>query len=331
MAPGSASADSTSRQVCWTVSADEENVRVDQAVAARLEQASRTQAKRWVEQGRVRVQGKTVRPSRLLRAGEEVAVDLPAPEPSEPTPEAIPLDILFEDEDILVLNKPPRLVVHPAPGHPSGTLVNALLHHCRDLSGIGGVARPGIVHRLDQGTSGVMVVAKNDLAHRDLARQFAGRSVEKHYLALVYGRAPRRLRLEAPIGRDPIHRKKISSRSRQARPAVTEAERLEALPATTLLSIRLETGRTHQIRVHLSEAGFPLVGDKEYGRSRRPRKGQEAAFHLLERMARPALHAAVLAFRHPRHGKRMRLEALLPRDLRELIDGLRRLAQQDVQ
>ncbi len=311
--------------VRWIVSPQEDNTRIDRLIPDHVEIASRAQAKRWIEDGRVRVNGQTVRPSRLAHSGEEVKVEVPPTEPAEPQPEAIPIEILDEDEDIIVVNKPPHMVVHPAAGHASGTLVNALLHHCIDLSGIGGVARPGIVHRLDRGTSGLIVAAKNDHSHRTLARQFAARSVEKLYLALVYGSAPERLLMESPIGRDPHDRKKISSRSRRPKSASTEAERLEVLSLSTLLSIRIATGRTHQIRVHLSEAGFPVVGDTDYGRTRRPPKGDERAFEILNHLKRPALHAARLAFRHPRSGEILQFEAPLPSDIQYVLDELRHL------
>lgn len=318
----------SSRTVRWTVSPEEENVRIDRLVPDHVEEASRAQAKRWIEKGLVRVEGKTVRPSRLLRAGEKVEVDVPPPEPAEPEPEAIPLNILYEDDDLLVIDKPSDIIVHPAPGRVSGTLVNALLHHCPNLSGIGGVARPGIVHRLDRGTSGTLVVAKNDVSHRALAEQFANRTVEKRYLALVHGTAPEKLVLERPIGRDMYNRKKISSRTRRGKTASTTAERLEKLPLSSLLLVRIETGRTHQIRVHLSETGFPVVGDMDYGRSGPPPRGGEKAFSILRRLDRPALHAAQLAFLHPRSGKLVRYEAPLPADMRDVLDELRALARQ---
>lgn len=307
----------------WTVTPDEENVRLDIAVPSHVESASRAQAKRWIEAGSVRVEGKVVRPSRLLRTGEIVEVEPPPPEPAEPRPEAIPLDVEYEDADLLVLVKPPAMVVHPAPGHSTGTLVNALLHHCTHLSGVGGVARPGIVHRLDQGTSGLLVVAKNDLAHRSLAGQFESRTIEKRYLALVYGEVPDRLNLETPIGRDVHDRKKISSRTRHGRTAITHLNRTESFAGSTLVSIRIETGRTHQIRVHLSEAGYPVVGDTQYGRSRRAPRGSEETYRILRSLSRPALHAAVLGFRHPRSGEPMRFEIPLPDDIQQVVDALR--------
>ncbi len=311
--------------VRWIVSPQEDNTRIDRLIPDHVEIASRAQAKRWIEDGRVRVNGQTVRPSRLAHSGEMVEVEVPPTEPADPQPEAIPIEILYEDEDLIVVDKPPHMVVHPAAGHVSGTLVNALLHHCTDLSGIGGVARPGIVHRLDRGTSGLIVAAKNDHTHRALARQFAARSVEKLYLALVHGSAPEHLLMESPIGRDPHDRKKISSRSRHPKSASTEAERLEVLSLSTLLSIRIATGRTHQIRVHLSEAGFPVVGDTDYGRTRRPPKGGERAFEILNRLNRPALHAARLTFRHPGSAEVLQFEAPLPSDIQHVLDELRHL------
>ena len=272
------------------------------------------------------MENRPARPSLSLREGETVAVELPPPAPAETPPEPIPLDIVYEDEDLVVVNKPPFLVVHPAPGHRTGTLVNALLHHCPNLSGVGGVARPGIVHRLDRGTSGLLVAAKHDRAHRAIARQFAGRTVAKRYRALVYGRPPSPLRIESSIGRDARDRKKISSRSPRGKPAITVATTMESLPLATLLDVRIETGRTHQIRVHLSEAGFPVVGDSLYGRTQRssPSTSKDAtARRVLEEMNRPALHAASLTFVHPGSGESVTFEAPLPSDMLELLTRLR--------
>ncbi|MGH9318865.1 MAG: RluA family pseudouridine synthase [Vicinamibacteria bacterium] len=310
----------------------EDRLRVDVFVSLHLDDVSRAQAKRWIEEGRVAIGGKVVRPSRLCRAGEEIEVSVPAPLPAQPLPENIPLEILYEDRHIVVVNKRPGMVVHPAPGHHSGTLVNALLAHTSDLSGIGGVRRPGIVHRLDAGTSGAIVVAKNDRAHRGLAAQFQERRVEKRYLALVHGTTPERLSIESAIGRDVRHRTRISSRTRSPREAKSEVRRIEPLPLSSLLEIRILTGRTHQIRVHLSESGYPVVGDRDYGapgpRARAPAREADA-FRLLRELGRPALHALVLGFEHPESGERLRLEAPVAGDLEELIEKLRRIRDRE--
>jgi 23S rRNA pseudouridine1911/1915/1917 synthase len=211
------------------------------------------------------------------------------------------------------------MVVHPAAGHPSGTLVNALLHHVQDLSGIGGEARPGIVHRLDRGTSGVMVVAKNDAAHQELARQFHDREVEKEYIALVWGVVQAGRRIDAAIGRDPANRQKMSARARHAREAVTRITRARHLRGVTLCHVAIHTGRTHQIRVHLSAIGHPIVGDSLYGGLRRRVAGDLRA---LQRLDRPFLHAARLAFKHPRDGRRMEFTAPLPDDLAGILEEL---------
>jgi len=321
------------RSIRWKVLREEANLRLDRLIPAHVPEASRAQAKRWIDEGRVQVEGKHARPSLSLRGGETVVVELPPPEPADTPAEPIPLDIIYEDEDFLIVNKPPHLVVHPAPGHRSGTLVNALLHHCPELSGVGGVMRPGIVHRIDRGTSGLLVVAKHDRAHRAIARQFARRTVDKRYQALVYGQPPSTLRIDKPLGRDSRDRKKISSRSPRAKPAVTVATAVEHLPLTTLLSVRLETGRTHQIRVHLAEAGFPIVGDKVYGsgRGRASRVSQNEkelrVTRALEEMDRPALHAARLSFLHPRTGEPVCFEAPLATDFEQLLGKLRQAAR----
>lgn len=304
------------RRESFVMEISDEGARIDVALTRRLPELSRAQAKRWIEEGRVSVEGTRVRPSRICRRGERVEVTIPPPAPAAPIAEPIPLDILYEDRHIVVVNKRAGMVVHPAPGHASGTLVNALLAHTRDLSGIGGVMRPGIVHRLDAGTSGVLVVAKNDRSHRALQAQFQKRTVSKHYLALAHGTTRERFVIDRPIGRDLRHRTRISSRTRTPREATSEVRRLERLPGSSLLEIRILTGRTHQIRVHLSEEGHPLVGDREYGAPRR-------ALPLLKDFGRPALHARSLEFRHPESGETMRFEAPLPEDFAHLLKELR--------
>jgi len=275
----------------------------------------RAQVRRWIDEGRVRLAGVSVRASRVVTEGDEIEAEPPEAVASAALAEPIPLVVLHEDADVVVVDKPPGLVVHPAPGHASGTLVNALLHHCHDLSGIGGVLRPGIVHRLDRGTSGVMVAAKNDTAHAALARQFHDHTIERVYRALVVGMPGSDEGLiDRPIGRHPRDRKKMSVRTRSGRPARTRWRVLRRLRASGLswIEVRPETGRTHQIRVHLASAGLPLVGDPTYGRARR----------RAPKLERPALHAAVLGFDHPRDGARVRFEAETAPDLAGLLARL---------
>jgi 23S rRNA pseudouridine1911/1915/1917 synthase len=263
-------------------------------------------------------------PSRKVKTGERFVVDIPAPEPAEPEPQARALDILFEDDDLLVLDKPAGLVVHPAPGNPDNTLVNALLAHCgASLSGIGGVRRPGIVHRLDKDTSGVMVVAKNDATHQALSKLFAKHDLTRIYQALVWG-APkaRRGTIEAAIGRHPVDRKRMAVRTTSGRPAVTEYWLEKRFgpplqPVASLVGARLQTGRTHQVRVHLAHIGCPVVGDPVYGR-RRNSAGPEP----LKSFGRQALHAAILEFRHPRTGREMTFATELPHDMARLVAEL---------
>jgi 23S rRNA pseudouridine1911/1915/1917 synthase len=251
-------------------------------------------------------------------------VSVPAPAPAEPQPEDIPLRIVHEDAALLVLDKPAGLVVHPGAGTSSGTLVNALLARVRDLSGVGGVLRPGIVHRLDRGTSGLLLVAKSDEAHRALARQFANRTVEKEYLAVVLGVPARSSgEIDAPIGRDPVHRRRMSVRAPRGRAARTSWSVEERFDGAALLRVRIHTGRTHQIRVHLASIGHPVAGDPLYGGTRTPPSRGAAALEALSSLARPALHAARLAFTHPSSGARLVFEAPLPADLAGLLDSLR--------
>jgi 23S rRNA pseudouridine1911/1915/1917 synthase len=282
---------------------------------------SRSQIQRLIKDGRVRVAGRPSKANQLVRVGQHITLDIP--EPVEPglEAEALPLPIVYEDRDVIVVDKPAGMVVHPAAGHASGTLVNALLHHVDDLSGIGGEKRPGIVHRLDRGTSGLMVVAKHDAAHEELSRQFHDREVEKQYLALVWGTVEAGRRIDAPIGRDPGNRKKMSARARRAREAVTRIVRVEHLgPALTIAQVAIHTGRTHQIRVHLSAIGHPVVGDPLYGGVHRRVPGDLKAVRHLDR---PFLHAARLAFSHPVDGRRMEFESELPSDLQRVLDELR--------
>ncbi|HEY8123226.1 MAG TPA: RluA family pseudouridine synthase [Myxococcota bacterium] len=286
--------------------------RLDRALAA-LAGVARAQAQRWIEQARVRVNGAPARASQRLAAGDRVAADPPEALPSALAPEAIALTLLHQDDALVVLDKPAGLVVHPAPGHAAGTLVNALLHHVRDLAGIGGVARPGIVHRLDRGTSGVMVVAKTDAAHAALSKQFHDHTIERVYIAFARGApAQDEGRIERAIGRHPSDRKRMSIVTQRGRAAATRWRVLRRFPKSgaVKLEIRPETGRTHQIRVHLAAHGLPLLGDETYG--------QAAGGAFARALGRPALHAAVLGFVHPTTGERLRFEAPLPGDLAAL-------------
>ena len=303
----------------FSVSPEFDGQRLDRFLVAVLAEHSRSQIQKLIADGHVRVGSRDARPNLAVRAGDRIVVTLPAAAPASVGAEAMPLEILHQDADFVVINKPPGMVVHPGAGHASGTLVNALLHHVTDLSGIGGELRPGIVHRLDRGTSGVMVVAKNDAAHQELSRQFHDREVEKEYVALVWGTVQAGRRIDAAIGRDPVHRQKMSARSRHARDAVTRITRAFHMPGLTLCQVAIHTGRTHQIRVHLSAIGHPVVGDPLYGGVHRRVPGDIRA---VTRLQRPFLHAARLAFNHPRDGRRMEFTAALPPDLQDVLDAL---------
>jgi 23S rRNA pseudouridine1911/1915/1917 synthase len=300
-------------------------VRLDRWLASVMPELSRARLQAVITGGGVLVDGRPARPALRLKAGQSVSVLVPAATPAVPLPEDIPLAVVHEDRHLLVVDKPPGLAVHPGAGRGSGTLVNALLHRVRDLSGIGGVIRPGIVHRLDRGTSGLLVVAKDDATHLALSRQFAGRSVEKEYLAVVLG-VPRTAEgtIDAPIGRDPVHRNRMSVRAPRGRPARSTYRVVEAFDGAALLRVRIATGRTHQIRVHLAAIGHPVAGDETYGGRRRTgaRRSEDRA--ALEGLARPALHAARLAFTHPATGERLAFESPLPEDLQALLAALRR-------
>jgi 23S rRNA pseudouridine1911/1915/1917 synthase len=282
---------------------------------------SRGTIQRLIEEGHIQVDGRKVKPTHTPRAGEEVRVHWPEAKAAEARPEEIPLDIIFEDEALLVLNKPAGIVVHPAAGNEEHTLVNALLHHCRgQLSGIGGVARPGIVHRLDKDTSGCLVVAKNDDTHVALSTQFAGRSVEKLYRALVCGEMPRdRGEIRAAIARHTSHRKRMAVDEESGRQARTSYHVLERLNAATHVEAVLHTGRTHQIRVHFQHLGYPLIGDLTYGNRQNQKVEDLTTYHAPRQM----LHAAHLGFMHPRSGKRVHFEAPLPEDFVDAIQALK--------
>ena len=303
----------------FTVTTDADGLRLDRFLVSVLADVSRSQIQKLIADGHVHLARREPRANLAVRAGDEVAVDVPVPGPTLVAAEALPIDILYEDHDLAVLNKPAGMVVHPGAGHGSGTLVNALLHHVEDLSGIGGELRPGIVHRLDRGTSGVMVVAKHDRAHRELARQFHDREVEKEYVALVWGGVQAGRRIDAAIGRDPTNRQKMSARARRAREAVTRITRAHPIHGLTLVHVAIHTGRTHQIRVHLSAIGHPIVGDALYGGAHRRVAGDLRA---VQRLERPFLHAWRLAFAHPEDRRRLEFTAPLPGDLRSILDDL---------
>jgi len=303
----------------FSVAPESAGQRLDRFLVAVLADHSRSQIQKLIADGHVRVAAREARANLAVRAGDRIVVDLPPAAPASVQAEEVPLEILHQDADVVVVNKPPGMVVHPAAGHASGTLVNALLHHIPDLSGIGGEVRPGLVHRLDRGTSGVMVVAKNDAAHQELSRQFHDREVEKEYIALVWGVVQAGRRIDAAIGRDPVHRQKMSARSRHAREAVTRITRAFHMPGLTLCQVAIHTGRTHQIRVHLSAIGHPIVGDSLYGGVHRRVPGDIRAVTHLQR---PFLHAARLVFTHPRDGRRMEFTVDLPADLQDVLDAL---------
>jgi 23S rRNA pseudouridine1911/1915/1917 synthase len=303
-----------------TAPADGDLARLDRFLASVLGDHSRSQIQRLITDGRIHVGGRPAKANQPVRPGQEIAIDVPEPAPAQVAAEPLPLDIVYQDSDIAVVDKPAGMVVHPAAGHEGGTLVNALLHHLGDLSGIGGEKRPGIVHRLDRGTSGLMVVAKHDRAHDALARQFRDRDVEKEYVALVWGEVMAGRRIDAPIGRDPSNRKKMSARSRRSREAVTRIVGARHFGRTlTLTRIAIHTGRTHQIRVHLSAIGHPIVGDSLYGGVHRRVPGDLRAVTHLDR---PFLHAARLSFAHPADGRRMTFTSDLPPDLQRVVDEL---------
>jgi 23S rRNA pseudouridine1911/1915/1917 synthase len=316
----------------FQVGAPSAGTRLDLFLAAACSDLSRSRIQKLIADGAVRVGGGAARRAHHVRAGEEVTVEVPEPRETALEPEEIPLSILYEDGDLLAIDKPPGLVVHPAPGHPSGTLVNALLHHVRDLAGVGGELRPGIVHRLDRDTSGVLLVAKTDRAHQLLSRQMRKRTLRKEYVAVVAG-VPRVRKGEVslPIGRDPKDRKRMKAfrsaggeapaGTREAR-TLYEIEREWPAVGVTLLRCRLVTGRTHQIRVHLAAAGLPIVGDPVYGRARFPRVRDAVLRKALEEFPRQALHAERVAFHHPTTQEIIEVVAPVPPDLAGLLEEI---------
>jgi 23S rRNA pseudouridine1911/1915/1917 synthase len=309
-----------------SISPEDVGERLDRYVARQLPTHSRAYLQHLIEQQQILVQGHASKPGYRLRAGDRISVNLPPPKPAEVLPETIPLDVLYEDTSLLVVNKAAGMVVHPSQGNVSGTLVNALLAHCTELSGIGGVERPGIVHRLDKDTSGAIVVAKDDMTHRALARQFAERQVCKQYLAVVHGHLLETAGVvDAAVGRHPVDRQKMSTHTRAGRQALTEFRVLERLGSYTLVELRPRTGRTHQLRVHMAAMGHPLLGDPLYGRSHRAFRRLALEQHLSW-FRRQALHAWVLGFTHPATATWLQCRASLPADLRCILARLRREA-----
>jgi 23S rRNA pseudouridine1911/1915/1917 synthase len=302
-------------RVQFSVAGENAGQRLDQALHARFSEFSRARLQDWIKSGRVLVNGAPARPSRVLREGDRVEVE-PAELPAlRAEPEAIPLGVLYEDQDLVAIDKPAGMVVHAGAGVHSGTLVNALLGRFQSLSALGGDLRPGIVHRLDRFTSGVILVAKHDAAHRALAALFAGRQVEKTYLALVHGNVnPDRGRIEKPIARDPRHRTRMTARLGRGRAAWTEYRVLQRLAGFTFLEVRIGTGRTHQIRVHLASIGHPVAGDRLYGAP-----ANKGIHSLGERFF---LHAHRIRFRHPLTGQPVEIECPLPEDLRRWLEQL---------
>lgn len=301
--------------------------RLDTVVAAEIESCSRSFAASLIRKGCITVDGSSKKPGYPLKAGETVSGKISPPESPVFLPEKIPLQILYEDAELLVVNKAAGMVVHPSPGHSGGTLVNALMNHCTDLAGISGTLRPGIVHRLDKGTSGALVVAKNSRTMDHLARQFKSRQVRKHYLALVYG-VPREQAgvIDHPIGRHPVDRKKMSVNTHTPRSALTYWRVCESFAGACLLDLDIRTGRTHQIRVHCKAMGHPVVGDPVYGHRREKKRlavvSPEMSQTLLQ-LKRQMLHAWRLSFVHPMTGKNMMLEAPIPEDMAAVVDQFR--------
>ncbi|RAZ70012.1 RluA family pseudouridine synthase [Planococcus maitriensis] len=293
------------------ITEEQKGERIDKVISAIDEEWSRSQISNWVKDGHIKVNGETVKPNYKVRLEDEILITPPLLEELDAEPENLNLDIVYEDEDVLVVNKPKGMVVHPAPGHASGTLVNGLMYHCTDLSGINGIVRPGIVHRIDKDTSGLLMVAKNDLAHASLVDQLVEKSVTRKYIALVHGHiAHDKGTIDAPIARDPKERQKMAVVDK-GKHAVTHFTVLERFGDFTLVECRLETGRTHQIRVHMRYIGFPLVGDPKYG----PRKTMD--------IGGQALHAAVIGFIHPRTKEYLEFSSALPTEFEKLLETLR--------
>lgn len=295
-----------------TVAEEQKSERIDKFVAEINSEWSRSQVQQWIKDAVVTVNGKPVKGNYKVKGNDEITVTIPEPEELDIQPEDMNLEVYYEDADVLVVNKPRGMVVHPAPGHTKGTLVNGLMHHCTDLSGINGVMRPGIVHRIDKDTSGLLMVAKNDMAHESLVNQLVAKTVTRRYKAIVHGVIPHdKGIIDAPIGRDKKERQSMTV-DENGKNAVTHFQVLERFKDFTLVECRLETGRTHQIRVHMKYIGYPLAGDPKYG----PKKTLD--------MNGQALHAGILGFDHPRTGEYIEFEAPIPEVFEEALNILRK-------
>jgi 23S rRNA pseudouridine1911/1915/1917 synthase len=311
----------------YTIESGAAGERLDTFIAGCIDHCSRSHAALLIRHGFVQVNGQSCKAGYRVKINDAITASLPPPVSGDLVAEPLPLDILFEDPDLLIINKPADLVMHPAAGHSSGTLVHGILYHCPNLEGIGMEKRPGIVHRLDKDTSGIVLVAKNGRAHQELSRQFKTRSIQKHYLTLVAG-SPKSMqgRIDMPVGRHPVERKKMSTRSKRGREALTLWRVRERYTAATLLDVELKTGRTHQIRVHCQAMGFPIVGDSTYGWKGALKKiaaGNAALQTALKDVKRQMLHAYRLGFNHPVDGRPLSFEAPLPKDMATLLDQLR--------
>ncbi|MFT4413491.1 RluA family pseudouridine synthase [Fredinandcohnia humi] len=296
-----------------TIEEHQKNDRIDKVLSSFNPEWSRTQVQVWIKDGNVTVNGNQVKSNYKCSTGDVIQVTIPEPELLDVVPEEMNLDIYYEDADVLVVNKPKGMVVHPAPGHLSGTLVNGLMAHCKDLSGINGVLRPGIVHRIDKDTSGLLMVAKNDFAHESLVNQLVAKTVTRKYKAIVHGVIPHdHGTIDAPIGRDKRDRQSMAVTDENSKEAITHFNVLERFKDYSFIECQLETGRTHQIRVHMKYIGYPLVGDPKYG----PKKTLE--------IGGQALHAGLLGFVHPRTSEYIEFEAPLPTDFEDLLDKLKR-------
>lgn len=303
--------------------AQDASLRLDVFLAGKMPEMTRSRIKTLVEEGRVLLDGGRAKAGHRMRGTEEVTISVPAPATGVLEAEEVALDILYDDDDVVVVNKPAGMAVHPGAGRSSGTLVNALLGMGRPLAPTGSPLRPGIVHRLDKDTTGVLVVARNDRSYHSLAGQFKERSTSRKYLALVWGAMrTEEGTIEIAIGRDSVHRTKISTKARRKREAVTRYRVVKRFPLMSLVELKLETGRTHQIRVHLTEVRHPVVGDQVYGRRAVPPSLEKAAADRLKQIKRQMLHAATLGFTHPATGKWMEFSAPLPEDMRSLVDAL---------